>query len=312
MNLKEQQYICVLADCANITRAAEKLFISQPALSIYINNLEKTLGIKLFDRVGKKFIPTAAGEIYVEKARKMLKLQTEFDQELNDLKNNCGGTIVCGVQLRRAPFLLPPVMSQFRSEYPNIKVTIKEGVRTDLEHFLSENQIHFLIDNLESPRDDLISIPLYQDYPLIALPASHPLNDAAVKIEGQPYLHLDLALCRDEFFILPTPRQSLRFYIDKVFSDFRITSANYMEIRNFETAMQLVAEGYGIGFNREQYAKSMRYSKPVNFYTFGNSSVGVTQVYAIYQKGRSVSEYTARFIELLVECGRRLEAERRE
>lgn len=310
MNLKEQQYICVLADCANITRAAEKLFISQPALSIYINNLEKSLGIKLFDRVGKKFLLTAAGEIYVDKARRMIALQAEFEQELNDLKNNYKGTIVCGVQLRRAPFLLPPVMSRFRDEYPDIKVKIKEGVRTDLEHFLAENQIQILIDNLESPRDDLISIPLYRDRPLIALAASHPLNQAAVKIEGQPYGHLDLSLCRDEFFILPTPRQSLRFYIDKVFSDFHITTANYMEIRNFETAMQLVAEGYGIGFNREQYTKSMRYSKPVNFYTFGNGSAGITQVYAIYQKGRSIPEYTSRFLELLEECGKQLESDR--
>ncbi len=307
MNLKEQQYICVLAECANITRAAERLFITQPALSIYINNLEKTLGTKLFDRVGKKFLLTEAGEIYVEKARKMLDLQTEFEQELNSLKNHCRGSVVCGVQLRRAPFLLPPVMSRFRTEYPNITVKIKEGVRTDLEQFLAGNQIQLLIDNLETPREDLVSIPLYRDRPLIALPSVHPLNDAAVEVKGQPYRHLDLALCRDEFFILPTARQSLRFYIDKVFSDFHITAANYMEIRNFETAMQLVAEGYGIGFNREQYTKSMHYSKPVNFYTFGRGSEGITQVYAIYQKGRSIPKYTERFIELLAECGRGME-----
>lgn len=304
MNLKEQQYICVLADCANITRASEKLFISQPALSIYINNLEKTLGVKLFDRIGKKFVLTAAGEIYVEKARQMLALQTEFEQELNDLKNNCIGTIACGVQIRRAPFLLPPVMARFHHEYPNIKITLKEGERTDLESYLTENQIQILIDNLENPRDDLINIPLYQDRPLIALPVHHPLNNATVHVEGQLYRHLDLSLCRDEFFILPTSRQSLRFYIDRVFSNYRITAPNYMEIRNFETAMQLVAEGYGIGFSREQFTKSMHYPKKVNFYTFGNGNEGITQVYAVYQKGRYMPDYTMRFIELLVQQGK--------
>lgn len=58
MNLKEQEYVCVLAECGNITKAAEKLYISQPALSIYISNLEKTLGVKLFDRSGKRFTLT--------------------------------------------------------------------------------------------------------------------------------------------------------------------------------------------------------------------------------------------------------------
>lgn len=309
MNLKEQQYICELASCSNITRAAEKLFISQPALSIYVNNLEKTLGVKLFDRSGKKFILTAAGEIYVEKARKMLELQRAFEKDLIDLKNHCSGTIICGVQLRRAPFLLPPVMSLFRKEYPHIKIVIKEGVRADLEQFLSGNQVHLLIDNLDIPRDDLVTIPLYRDRPLVALAAGHPLCQTAREVKGQAHLHLDLSLCRDEFFILPTRKQSLRFYIDKVFSDFHITSANYTEIRNFETAMQLVAEGYGIGFNREQYTRSMHYSKPVNFYSFGKGSEGDTQVSVIYPKGITVPDYTARFIELLKERGRQLENE---
>lgn len=55
MDLREQKYVCALAECGNLTRAAEKLFISQPALSIYITNLEKSMGVSLFDRSGKKF-----------------------------------------------------------------------------------------------------------------------------------------------------------------------------------------------------------------------------------------------------------------
>ena len=63
MNLKEQQYICTAAECGSITKAAEKLFITQPALSLYISNLEKVLGIRLFDRIGKQLLLTPAGEI---------------------------------------------------------------------------------------------------------------------------------------------------------------------------------------------------------------------------------------------------------
>ena len=54
MNLKEQEYVCALAENGTITAAAKELFISQPALSIYINNLEKSLGVRLFERVGKQ------------------------------------------------------------------------------------------------------------------------------------------------------------------------------------------------------------------------------------------------------------------
>ena len=68
MNLKEQLYVCTLAETGNITQAAKLLFISQPALSLYISNLENILGIRLFERIGKSFVLTQAGELYVEKA----------------------------------------------------------------------------------------------------------------------------------------------------------------------------------------------------------------------------------------------------
>ena len=92
MDLREQKYVCALADCGNLTRAAEKLYISQPALSIYIANLEKNMGIPLFERNGKKFALTYAGERYVERARKMLKLEREFNDELIDLIRERAGS----------------------------------------------------------------------------------------------------------------------------------------------------------------------------------------------------------------------------
>ena len=82
MNLKEQEYVCALAENGTITAAAKELFISQPALSIYINNLEKSLGVRLFERVGKQFILTYAGEQYVEKAKLILQLSHELDEKL--------------------------------------------------------------------------------------------------------------------------------------------------------------------------------------------------------------------------------------
>ena len=81
MDLREQKYVCALAECGNLTRAAEKLYISQPALSIYINNLENSLGVKLFERIGKRFVLTYAGERYVEAAQKMLDLKEHLDKE---------------------------------------------------------------------------------------------------------------------------------------------------------------------------------------------------------------------------------------
>ena len=73
MNLKEQTYVCVLAECGNITKAAERLFISQPALSIYISTLEKNLGVRLFDRSGKRFTLTWAGEMCIRDRQRSME-----------------------------------------------------------------------------------------------------------------------------------------------------------------------------------------------------------------------------------------------
>ena len=81
MNLKEQQYVCTLARCQSLSRAAEELFISPSALSVYISNLEKYLGVRLFERTGrgKAFVLTSIGEEYVVRAEKMLELKAEFE-----------------------------------------------------------------------------------------------------------------------------------------------------------------------------------------------------------------------------------------
>lgn len=71
MNLKEQQYVCALARCQTISKAAEELYISPSALSVYISNLEKYLGVPLFIRTGRSFVLTPIGEEYVSRARKM-------------------------------------------------------------------------------------------------------------------------------------------------------------------------------------------------------------------------------------------------
>ena len=78
MNLKEQQYVCTLARCQTISKAAEELYISPSALSVYISNLEKYLGISLFLRTGRSFVLTPIGEEYVSRARKMLEMKDEF------------------------------------------------------------------------------------------------------------------------------------------------------------------------------------------------------------------------------------------
>ena len=112
MNLKEQTYVCTLADIGNLTQAAKQLYVSQPALSLYISNLENHLGVRLFERIGKQFVLTRAGELYVEKARQMLSLKNSFDTELSAIINGQTERLRVGMQDIRAHFLTPDILPE--------------------------------------------------------------------------------------------------------------------------------------------------------------------------------------------------------
>ena len=113
MNLKEQQYIVTLANCGNMTQAAKQLGVTQPALSSYLANVENTLGFPLFERTGRRLIPTYLGEVYLEKARKILALGEEFQQQVEQVVSGYQGRLRVGVPLRRAPQLIPSALKVF-------------------------------------------------------------------------------------------------------------------------------------------------------------------------------------------------------
>ena len=121
MNLREQLYVCAIAKTGSLTAAAKILNTSQPNLSLFLSNLERSLNIKLFDRIGKQFRLTYAGELYVAKAQKMIRLKEEFDAEISSIVENISGRLRMGFQYFRSSRLIPPLVSAFSEEYPHVE-----------------------------------------------------------------------------------------------------------------------------------------------------------------------------------------------
>ncbi len=306
MNMKEQEYVCALAEYGTITAAAKALFISQPALSIYINNLEKSLGIRLFERVGKQFILTYAGEQYVEKAKLILQLNHELEEKLKDITGNYSGRIRIGVQLRRATGFLPPIIAAYEKEFPGVEVILKEGVMSELK----ESIRNFKLDLLLCSRMDLPpymeSFVLFREHLLIAVPERHPLNQKAVREEGKAFPSLDLSWLNGEKLILAKQKQSIRQDADRILNENGVRPGKIREIQNIETAMQMVGEGLGIGFNRESYVLYMKRIETVRYYFIRNIESSTDFVLA-YRKEMPVTGYMQRMIDLLIEHGKKCE-----
>ena len=155
MNLKEQQYVYTLARCRNLSRAAEALFISPSALSVYISKLEKSLGVPLFKRVGKEksFVLTPIGEEYVQRAEKMLEMKAEFDDLLEKEKRKSDPVIRVGIQQRRAISMVPEVLARFKERYPDVELVFHDLVVADLKQMFKENAIDFMVISHLSAKD---------------------------------------------------------------------------------------------------------------------------------------------------------------
>ena len=85
MDFKDLSYVIAIAKTQNITKAADMLYVTQPTLTKFLQNLEREMGQKLFKKLGNRFILTYAGERYVAKATEILNLKKELDQEMGDI-----------------------------------------------------------------------------------------------------------------------------------------------------------------------------------------------------------------------------------
>lgn len=297
MNLKEQQYVCTLAKCQTISRASEELYISQPALSVYISNLEKYLGVKLFERTGKSFLLTYAGEEYVKRAEKMLEMKREFEEIVNAVKQRYQGRLRLGIQTRRSAYIDPLLVSRFVGRYPDVELVIRDGVQSDLIEMYEKNEIDLLFGVHMDQLRESENIPIADEYVLLAVPRDHPAAKHAYVREGDLYPHIDLEHFDNETFILPQKNQNLRHIADNILETAQICPSRLFEIRSFEAAMEIVSQGLGIGFNRSGYAAFMK-NPGVRYYLIGERTISYPLVVS-YRKGKEITPYMEYMIELL-------------
>ena len=253
MDLKEQKYVCTLAECKSLTRASERLYISQPALSLYINNVEKILGARLFERNGRKFELTWLGKQYVEKASQMLELERQFEAVRRQAERENAGQVRIGIAQRRGIWFLPAVLSVYEREWPQVDVVIREGNLADLTIMLKNRELDLVVLSRSDVTSEMEAVPLGMEDFLLILPGDHPLNEKAVPVEGSMFDFLDPHLLSGETIFLNTEMQSARRVEEKILKDHKVKPGRIRVVRNMELGAQLVAEGglYPAGLSEE-------------------------------------------------------------
>ncbi|MBQ1907215.1 MAG: LysR family transcriptional regulator [Firmicutes bacterium] len=249
MDIKEYSYVLAIVDNGNISKAAQALYISQPSLSIFLKNLENRLGTKLFDRRDGKLELTYEGERYVKYARRIVTLNDDLEQELEDIQKNNLGRIRIGVMLTRATYTLPALLKGLKERHPQIEIHVVEEPQGTLEQMVASGEIDIAFINYPFKESGLEYIELAENNAVLVASKEMGLAEKAERRESFPYPYLDLKqLDPATPYVLLKSGRSLRMYADKVFGENGVTPRVLFETALITTALSAARAGLGAAF----------------------------------------------------------------
>ena len=238
MDLRSLKYFTIVAQELNITRAAEKLNMSQPPLSNQLKALEEELGVTLLIRGKRHLQLTEAGNLLLRRANQILELADKTRQELADLKDGLSGTISIGIVEGRAPFLVSRWISGFREEFPRIQYSLWNGSSDDVLDRLYRGLVDIAVIAAPYDTEHLEGFQVGREPWVAIIPAGHPL----AKAEGK---QVSLSSLAGEPLIVPS-RKSRVDAIRKWFREIGEEPNIICEMSNYLDAVALSERGVGI------------------------------------------------------------------
>ncbi|MGN5478443.1 LysR family transcriptional regulator [Cupriavidus basilensis] len=232
MDLKQIQYFIALFEDGSVTRAAKRLHIVQPALSMQIARLEEELNQKLFERGAHGMSPTAAGRQMYRLFLPIMRDITHAREQLVQRDEVVSGNISIGLIASIAEGALAEALTRFRMRYPQVEVTVADGYSTTLIDWVAGGQLDVAIINKPRAQLSLDSGPLLDEEMVLATSAAHgPDLPGSVQLASLPAVEL----------VLPTKRHGLRGVLDSAAHQLDMMLTPKYEIDALGTIVKLVA-----------------------------------------------------------------------
>lgn len=175
VSLRQLEYLVALSRTLRFREAAERCHVTQPALSTQIQQLERSLGVPLFERDRRTVALTEAGRRAVVRAERVLTEVEALTEEARAQHKPLTGTLRLGVIPTIAPYVLPTFVPALKRRYPKLRLLLHEGQTAHLLEQLRANELDLLLLALEADLGDVEVMPLYPDPFVVAAPKGHPL-----------------------------------------------------------------------------------------------------------------------------------------
>jgi DNA-binding transcriptional LysR family regulator len=238
MNLNQLKVFCEVVERNGFTRAAEALYLTQPAVSRQVRELEQHYGVELFEQIGKRIYPTEAGNTLYNYAKQIFHTLDDLDVDLNQLKGLKAGHLRIAASATAGTYLLPPLLGRFKRKYPGIEVTLEILNSQQVEQRLLEYQ-QLDLGVMEQPvvEESLYSETFGEEELVVIVPPEHPLAERDVLLAA------DL---RGERFIQREPGSGTRTLLDEEFVRLNVKVKPVMELGSTAAVKEAVAAGLGI------------------------------------------------------------------
>jgi len=237
--LKQLRAFCAVAKSGKMTDAAEQLFLSQPAISLQVQALERELGTVLFERHGPHINMTREGQELYELARPLVEsldtLNSRFNRQMKGDLNS--GEVVIAAGESTIIYLLPELVKKFRDEFPNINVQMRNVTGRDGLAMIRDDEVDFAIGSMLDVPSDISYQPVYSYEPALIMPLGHALAERKrIKLEDiSPY-----------GLILPPRRLTTWRMVDRVFQQHQVPFNVALEVGGWEVIKRYVELDFGI------------------------------------------------------------------
>lgn len=236
--LKPLRAFCQVARLGSVSRAAEALYLSQPAVTLQLQALEREVGERLFERQGRRMTLTREGELLYELARPLVEgvdgLEAAFRERLRGLD---AGELHIAAGSSTILYLLPKIVSAFHGSHPGVRLSLHNVTGAGGLNLLRSDEVDLAVGSMLDVPADLDYVPAYRFDPMLIVPPGHPLADKP---------EIALADLSPYGLILPPQRLTTYRLVDLVFQQARVPYTVALEVGGWEVIKQYVAMGMGI------------------------------------------------------------------
>lgn len=301
--------IYAIAKEQSFSKAAQKLFIAQPSLSLMVKHLEDELGTPLFDRSSKPIRLTEAGHAYIQATEQIREIEQSFQEYLLAMHNLETGSLRIGSNQLLSSLVLPKHIAHFMQAYPKIRLSLIDANSTSLENAISTGDLDLVIDNSILPTDIYVQKHLASEHLLLAVPAGFPENDRCKEyqlsyrdvLENRHIDHtkpVPLEVFANTPFILMNRDNDTRKQTSTIFQETDFNPKVLFELDRLTTLYSYVEQGTAASLVSDTLVKNIRGFNQDNivFYMLP-AKHNKRNIYAYYKK----TKYCTKAMSILME-----------